>query len=251
MTWQELLEKGAEVGTTLVLDTVALHALSGLVSSASRTIIEELSITLEKSTRYATEECMVEVAGFGKLIIEEGPEVASMVSETISKSPAVLPQNKPVIDILHETATRLKQWAHLKICDLKNIYNFNRGALEHILEGEVNARGRAVGFHYEGMPGSKGKIIPGTKTPPNQYGVYMAEVEINGILKMSNGGKSSFFPQHWNAQQIVDAINEAFNNKVFLQNTRNTFKGKTSGGMLIEMFIDNTTNKIISAYPKY
>lgn len=45
------------------------------------------------------------------------------------------------------------------IADLKNVENFKEGSLEHILEGQLNARGKAVGFHYEGMLTTKGKII--------------------------------------------------------------------------------------------
>ena len=251
MTWEELLEKSVEVGTTLVLDTLALYALNGLVSRASHTIVEELSNALEKGTRYATEEYMVEVACFGKIAVKEGAEVAQRVGEIACNTPSLFPTNKSVVDMLHETSMGVKQWVHLKISDLKNIYNFNRGALEHILEGEVNAKGYATGFHYEGIVGSKGKIIPGTKKSFNQFGVYEAKVEVNGLLKTSNGGLSTFFPKHWTPQEVVDAINEAFNNKVFVQNTRNTFRGETSCGMQIEMFIDNKTNKIISAYPKY
>jgi hypothetical protein len=47
--------------------------------------------------------------------------------------------------------------------DLKNIKDFKSEALEHIFEGEINSRGKAVGFHYEGMPTTKGNIIPGTE----------------------------------------------------------------------------------------
>ncbi|GAA0086279.1 hypothetical protein UT300007_27180 [Clostridium sp. CTA-7] len=38
-----------------------------------------------------------------------------------------------------------------------NTGNFKNGALEHVLEGELNASGKTVGFHYEGMPNSKGE----------------------------------------------------------------------------------------------
>ena len=68
--------------------------------------------------------------------------------------------------------------------------------MEHILEGEINKRGKAVGF-----------------------------------------------------QQVVDAINEAFNNKVF--KVGNEFYGYTSNGLKIKMYIDKKTNKIISAFPEY
>ena len=136
------------------------------------------------------------------------------------------------------------------IADLKNTENFKDGALEHILEGEINKRGKAVGFHYEGFPTSKGKIIEGTKSVPDELGIYTGKVEISSIVKTANGGKSTFFPESWTAQDVVDAINEAYNNKQFIQGTRNTYRGKTASGFKIEMYIDNDTKKIISAFPK-
>lgn len=47
------------------------------------------------------------------------------------------------------------------IGDLKNNQNFKEGALEHILEGKINKRGKVVGFHYEGFPTTKGNVIDG------------------------------------------------------------------------------------------
>lgn len=79
--------------------------------------------------------------------------------------------------------------------------------------------------------------------------MYEAKVEVNGIPKVSNGGKSTFFPQDWSPQQVVDAINEAFDNKQFVKGSKNTYVGKLNNGMQIQMFIDNITNKIISAFP--
>ena len=37
---------------------------------------------------------------------------------------------------------------------LKNTENFTDSAIEHIFEGQVNARGKAVGYHYEGIEGT-------------------------------------------------------------------------------------------------
>ncbi len=89
--------------------------------------------------------------------------------------------------------------------DLKNTDAFKKGttsnALNHIFEGE-NIKGQAVGFHYEGMPNSKGKIV-GNVDPPNEYGVYRANVEVDGTLKKA---KTTFFPKDWTPQQVIDEI---------------------------------------------
>ncbi|WP_143318546.1 EndoU domain-containing protein [Clostridium sp. HBUAS56017] len=101
------------------------------------------------------------------------------------------------------------------------------------------------------MPTAKGNIIQGTESLPNEFGIYTGKVEVNGVPKMGNGGKSSFFPKSWSAQDIVDGINEAYSNKGFVQGSRNTFRGKTSQGIKVEMYIDSKTGKVISAFPIY
>ncbi len=134
------------------------------------------------------------------------------------------------------------------IAELENRDYFREGALEHILEGELNGRGQAVGFHYDGLPTKKGEIIAGTKTEPNEHGVYEAKVEVSGVAKTSNGGKSSFFPDEWNAQEVVDAINEAYEDRNFI--TGNTYEGFSTEGVLISMYLDQN-DQIISAFPIY
>ncbi|MGR3206665.1 T7SS effector LXG polymorphic toxin [Bacillus glycinifermentans] len=129
---------------------------------------------------------------------------------------------------------------------LKNTENFKKGtssnALNHIFDGEI-VKGNAVGFHYEGLPNSKGKII-GHVDPPNKQGVYRAKIEVDGVPKQA---KSTFFPKDWTPQQIIDEINEAFNNKVVFKNNR--YRGTTESGINIEIIMKK--GKIVSAYPVY
>src|SRR5690625_3845570 len=107
--------------------------------------------------------------------------------------------------------------------ELKRTDYFRPGALEHILEGELNRKGQAVGFHYDQLPTKKGEIIDGTKTNPNDYGVYEAKITVEGVEKTSNRGISSFFPDTWDTQDVVDAINEAYEMKQFISG--NTYEG--------------------------
>ena len=120
--------------------------------------------------------------------------------------------------------------------------------MEHILEGELNARGIAVGFHYDGLPTKKGEIIPGTESKPNKQGVFEAKVKVSGEAKQSNGGKSTFFPNEFTAQEVVDAINEAYATSTYLSG--NTYEGLSLDGIHIRMYLDKN-NKIISAFPVY
>lgn len=134
------------------------------------------------------------------------------------------------------------------ISDLTDTDDFRDGALEHILEGELNREGDAVGFHYEGFPTTNGSVVDGTETEPNEYGVYEAEIEVEGEAKTSNSGKSSLFPEKWDGQQVVDAIKDAYDSKTLI--TGNTYEGLTQDGMVIRMYLDQK-DKIISAFPMY
>ena len=115
---------------------------------------------------------------------------------------------------------------------------FNEGALEHVFKG-TNGRG----FHYEGLSDATGKIIEITKFP-DANGVYEATVEIGGKLKKQ---PSTFFPKDWSPEQILDAVEEAYGKRVL--DSGNVYKGVTSSGITIEMYIDMNNNKINSFFP--
>lgn len=132
--------------------------------------------------------------------------------------------------------------------ELEHTEAFKNDALEHILEGELNRKGKAVGFHYDGLLSKKGQIVSGTETDPNEFGVYEAEVKVSDVAKTSNGGKSTFFPNEWSAQDVVDAINEAYDNSTLI--TGNTYEGLTNDGLVIRMYLDHN-EQIISAFPVY
>ena len=82
MSWQEILEHGTEIGTTMILDTLALNAVSGFGRTAGNLAIKQLNNTLESGV-LLTEQYAVEVAGFGKLIVEEGAEVSVKAADII------------------------------------------------------------------------------------------------------------------------------------------------------------------------
>jgi len=132
--------------------------------------------------------------------------------------------------------------------DLKKTENFGDDAIEHIFEGNVK-RGKAGGYHSECIEDTAGKVINGTEVSINDLGVYKAKVEVNGIPKTANEGYSTFFPRDMKPQQVVDAVNEAYDSRVFIEGTRNTYRGFTKNGLEIEMYI-NANGKIISAFPK-
>jgi len=134
------------------------------------------------------------------------------------------------------------------ITELTNTEYFRQNALEHILEGELNKQGEAVGFHYAQLPTRNGEVIEETETEEDDHGIYEAKVIISEVEKTSNGSKSTFFPDHWDSQDVVDAINEAYDNRTLISG--NTYEGLTEEGIIVRMYLDSS-EKIISAFPIY
>ena len=133
---------------------------------------------------------------------------------------------------------------------------FESNLIKHIFNGEVKTasagkektRLEATGYHTEVIRNAEGRIIPGTKSELNEKGVYQGRVTVNGIRKRTMGGMSTFFPEHWSPQHIVNAINEAYANKRLKTNTLNMYEGSSSEGVRIRMRV-NANGKIVNVYP--
>ncbi len=130
--------------------------------------------------------------------------------------------------------------------DLTNLEHFRESTIEHIFLGTINDEGKATGYHYNGIVNSPGEIIPGTETEPDSFGVYTAKVRVNGKNKSGNKGYSTFFPEYMSPQDVIDAINEAYENKQKIGD--NLYAGLTNDGMEIDMAL-NKKGIIITAYP--
>jgi hypothetical protein len=105
---------------------------------------------------------------------------------------------------------------------------------KHIFEGEINKkRGDATGWHYE-PTGDKAKgtyVLEETRSPPDEHGVYAANVVIEGVEK---GSRSTFFPKEWTKEQVATAIEEANRNRVPTKRP-NKYRGTSSSGVEIEI----------------
>jgi hypothetical protein len=68
----------------------------------------------------------------------------------------------------------------------------------------------------------------------------------------TGGGTSSFFPNSWGKEKILEEIALAFKNKIYQDtnplNGNIIYKGVCSHGWDISITFNPTTNKIISAY---
>ena len=131
---------------------------------------------------------------------------------------------------------------------LKNTDRFAKNTLEHIFDGTINGKGKATGYHYTMVTDSKGKIIDGTRSDVDENGVFTGKVEVSGIKK---NGFSSFFPESWTPQQVVDAIITAYDDAI---DNPNNPKGSLWIGYCDDLEIDmylNSDKKITSAFPVY
>ena len=131
---------------------------------------------------------------------------------------------------------------------LKNTERFAKNTLEHIFDGTINSKGKATGYHYSMVTDSKGEIIPGTESDKDGHGVFTAKVKVNGVKK---NGFSSFYPENWTPQQVVDAINEAYDNAMSdKSNPHGSLWIGYSGDLEIDMYLDNN-KRITTAFPVY
>ncbi len=135
------------------------------------------------------------------------------------------------------------------ISKLEDVDYFASGTLEHIFDGTINKKGNATGYHYTMVLDSRGKIIDGTRSEEDENGVFTGNVEVNGVKK---NGFSSFYPEAWTPQQVVDAINAAYDEAIANPdnpNSKSLWIGHY-GDIEIDMYLDSN-QKITTAYPVY
>ena len=129
---------------------------------------------------------------------------------------------------------------------LKNTKIFAKGALEHIFDGTINKKGKATGYHYSMIEDSKGKILEGTRSKEDKNGIFTAKVEVSGVKK---NGFSSFYPETWSPQDVVDAINRAYQDAMKdPDNPHGSLWIGHDGKLEIDMYLDDH-KKIVTAYP--
>lgn len=126
---------------------------------------------------------------------------------------------------------------------------FYKDAIMHIFDGTLASNGSGSGYHYNMIENSRGAIIAGTKSKVDHHGVYTANVTVDGIPKSHY---STFFPDVWSPQQVVDAINIACDDAI--AHHRNPV-GDTWVGYYedieINLYLTRKKKLIMSAFPIY
>ncbi len=120
--------------------------------------------------------------------------------------------------------------------------------LWHVFEGEINRKGKPVGFHSR--PGGKdpanAKVVS-VRDKPNKAGVYTATIAIrdNGQWKEKF---SSFFPDSMSEDEVIDAVLAAYKNSN--NPKKQPWQGPSGLGFNIQGY---TTNRggINTAFPVF
>lgn len=131
--------------------------------------------------------------------------------------------------------------------------------LSHIFEGEINKRGKPVGFHarFQGIDPEGAKVVK-IISGPNQQGVYTGSVEILDDQEHHWKRKSfsSFFPDNLSRINVQTLILKAYGlSKV---NQRGKWRGSSGLGFSIEGWlcpkggrVNCPEGAINTAYPIY
>ena len=116
--------------------------------------------------------------------------------------------------------------------------------LTHIFAGEINRRGKAVGFHSRpGGVDPQGSGVARVVDRPNRLGVYTAMVWIG---RRNRTKFSTFYPDRLTRPMVIEAILSAFRHG---QRRGERFRGPSGHGFTVEGYFQN--NRIHTAYPIY
>ena len=188
---------------------------------------------------------------------KERGKVKTNTDTSITKIEVETPKIKPVEDIIG-TKTGNKElnnaintrgaeyYLDLRAQKATAPINFNG----HIINGEINAGGRAVGGHS--MLGGNVRIDAyAAKNPISPNGVRNVVISVydpstgTWIQKVDRFGEpqlTTLFPENWSKSRIIVEVDIAYKNRIISQTRRNIWKGTTPSGIKVEGYIaPNTT----------
>jgi hypothetical protein len=95
----------------------------------------------------------------------------------------------------------------------RNLLQQHNFDMDHVLAGEINAAGKATGYHAEFAADGAARIKPGATVTHNANGTYEAPVQVFNAGKgiwVDKVRESTFFPPSWSQARIEYEITEAF-----------------------------------------
>jgi hypothetical protein len=137
---------------------------------------------------------------------------------------------------------------------------FAEGAIERIFNGEEVPQlmkggevhhVRMRGFHYEDRDVMRARVIEineASRTSPDKRGVYRATVTIQGHRR--RGTHYGFFPLRMSRDEILQAIAEAYENRVVVNASNQKLCKGSGGGLPIWMELDEAGGRVTDAWPR-
>jgi len=126
----------------------------------------------------------------------------------------------------------------------RRVIEDNRFDRDHVLTGEINAKGKATGYHAELAADGASRIKPGAEVTYNANGTYEAPVQIWDASKgqwVDKVRDSTFFPPSWSQARIDYEVSEAFKNKLPAPN--GGWEGTCPSGIKMKFFWDSTNQR--------
>lgn len=176
------------------------------------------------------------IGGLAGLVVAVVVYLLSQRAATRPESPRPIPQPPPAATPAPAPASGTAPQPSSPEIDLGDgKWSDTRPAvnLEHIFEGEVNKRGKPVGFHSR--PGGKdpsGARVVRIVEGPNRAGVYVADVEIRNASGRWLKKRSTFYPDRLSRAEVVEAVLHAWKERERGRN--NPFRGPSGEGFEIE-----------------
>lgn len=123
----------------------------------------------------------------------------------------------------------------------------NNFDMSHVLAGDINARGKATGYHAEFAADGAARVKPGADITYNANGTYEAPVQIWDEKKgvwVDKFAESTFFPPSWSKARIEYEVTEAFKTGI----PKTGFDALSPGGIQIQFRWDQK-NQRTTFYP--
>ena len=202
-------------GTMLALDSLGIHAFNLAASSVGRAAVSKIATVFESPKASHT---MAEVAGVGRVAVEEGVEIANKAVQPIKKSPSVAQQSKqPIVQATQDL--KLMESYGLKLIG-KDVWQSPGGLL----------------FGYDGKFGNRFlHVFDHMRPNPTK--------EIHSIFSVPKNKLVELLDEAWSMRQNPLPKNP----KAYDINMKRVIG--TNGENGIRIVVEAGTSNVITAYP--
>lgn len=211
----DALEERDEVLTELLLDVDRAHAeleVGAASAAAGRLAIDDLWVALADLER--TVEELTEAERRAAELEREAIRLADLANSYSGHGTGDVPSLEPLTQEAWNDERRAQQEIRRdqRKAELTRLQQaFPDLGVAHIVEGEINPKGKFVGFHSRG--GELGIVLHAGV--PDAAGVYRAEVAIpqaDGSLRYKKIGVHTMFPDDWSAERVCEEVMSAYTN---------------------------------------